>query len=177
MQDKLKIAYKTLELPVPYYELYITICCNLYKKPTKFNPYYSEFKKDKRNKEQPANLIHRLTVYHSKYVNPSHRFQRHTYNIALVIRNRLHCQRRTRCGYIELLLVLACWPSKLKDGWRSSACAKEPLDGTSSSRSWSEFSSTKLKESNMRELPSVGKANRLLGLKQELSLSMSSLFS
>lgn len=38
MQDKLKIAYKTLELPVPYYELYITICCNPIQKAHKIHP-------------------------------------------------------------------------------------------------------------------------------------------
>lgn len=65
--------------------------------------------------------------------------------------------------------MLAC-AAKLDVGRRSSACAKELLDGTSSSTSWSFVT---WKESSTGELLE-GKGNRHFGLKQELLLSTSS---
>lgn len=93
-----------------------------------------------------------------------------------VLFSKRYFEGRTSCGCMELLLVLD-WAPKLEVGKRSSACGKELLDGTSSNRSWSELSSINWKESSIRELLSGGNANRLLGLKQEPSLSTSSLCS
>lgn len=75
---------------------------------------------------------------------------------------------KARCRFAELLL---------DDGMRSSAWGNEPPDGTSSRRSWSEFSSEKWKVLfTMRPFPTWG-MKRVLGLKQELSLPWSSLLS
>lgn len=99
------------------------------------------------------------TVTKQNYVHSTYSSR---YNLVKIIQGRVTCE------YTELLLVLP-WATKLELGSRSSACGKELLDGNSSSRSWSELSSTKFKESSMCKPPLRGNANRLFGLMLEPS--------
>ena len=179
------ISYKNLEfyrLCIMSYILQAVV--NLYNKtPPQIHPLRipsSKRSREKKNNQQTS-CTSFFWVYQAKICEPKSFFRAQgipveTYGLTLHVTHSVF-QGWTRCGYIELLLVLACWEPKLSDGRRSSACAKEPLDGTFTSRSWSELSSTKLRASSRKELPSGGKANRLLGLKQVPSFSTTSFFS
>lgn len=119
-------------------------------------------------------MTHIETIFISNFNKHEKSYTFLSYETMVLLRNCQWCISRR---FTELLLLLACGVPKLRDGWRSSAWGKELFDLTSNRRSWSELSSSKWRDSNVKEPPSEGKANKLLGLKQEPSLSTSSLLS